>query len=158
MAAVVCAIIPLFIEGYQVSHTCALCRQVRTEYHSMGRTWRTTYRANDCTDFYATHIESKHQHVWVRAGTTVGKNLYGYVRWIADGEPPGYVIWRISPEEYIEMYRRIDDPKESKRVFKRIAELDGNSGIHDREALWLLTAWRDSGFQKPADEVVGRIK
>ena len=113
----------LFLIGHATNrrhYTCAICRLNRVDYTSVitGRV-RNSFRESSCSKWYRDNIESDHEHIWVRSSTIGLVNFYGQTVGVGDNdETPGRVIWRLSPDQQIELYKHFDDPLQAKRLLK----------------------------------------
>lgn len=129
--------------------TCAICRLNRVEYTSTltGFT-HTTSNETSCSKWYRVNVEPNHSHMWIRSSTTGFINYYGETIGIADhDERPGRVIWRLSPDQQIELYRHFDDPMQAKSLFTNLAQPESMVDRGDFSILHSLRQWTDSGFQ-----------
>lgn len=143
---VLVAIIPFFAEGYDDLWTCALCRTNRTDYVYVGHCWGTTCSESVCTQWYRDHIEAEHSHVWIHSSASALKNLYGQRVGTIDRDPIGRMLWRLSPEDQIEIYRHVGSPEDGKRLIFALVEPDSRSGDKDVALFHSLNEWQDSEY------------
>ena len=137
--------IPYLTYGYHDSWTCALCRMKRTEYVYLGRNWGTEYTETECTPWYREHVESAHDHVWVRARDTAIRNLYGHPVGGGSRDPRGGAIWSLSPADQVAVYEHFPTTSEGKQLFLTLAQR--TSGHDDYAIIRRLQAWKEAGFK-----------
>src|SRR5689334_19479960 len=100
LAKAVGAVVVLLVLGSYVPvarwrETCVVCRLTRA-HSSYGPIPITRHYENECSRWYAAHVEPRHAHVWERGTCVYETNLYGMPRSV--GCRPGhYPIWMLSP-------------------------------------------------------------
>lgn len=128
-------------------HTCAICRLERTDVTSpLGQTTRT-FRETSCSRWYAAHVEATHEHLWAANPTSQNVDALGVVRGAGDNEDrPGRVIWRLTPDEQVEIYKHFPQPLEAKRLFVSLTTPTVMRERNDFQILETLHAWSNTGF------------
>jgi len=134
--------------GYRQRHTCVVCRLERVDRN--WRYWTTTsaYRKTACSQWYAANVEPAHRHVWAPNSSHVVFDFYG--RAIGAGsndERPGRAVWRLTPDEQIEVYRRLANPLEAKAIFLSLTDPAVMKDRQDFAIVASLRAWMESGFE-----------
>ncbi len=146
---------PIYSRRY---HSCALCRLGRTDYRCLAASW-SKYEETACTTWYRQNVSPSHEHIWVSSSTEAGRNIFGTVIWIADGDPRA--LFRLSPLQQIEIYKRIGDPKESNRLFLTVGRDKGTGDRAERRQIYdaagTLRDWAESGFAETWGEIEPRI-
>lgn len=133
--------------GNRRRHTCAVCRLERIDYMSKLTGTTSTYRESTCSKWYQGNIESSHNHVWVRASTIALLNFYGQTIGIGDNESvPGRVIWRLDPDEQLELYRHFHDPIAARALFVSFTDPDMLVNRRDFAVLGSLREWIDADY------------
>ncbi len=128
-------------------HTCAICRLERTDVTSpLGQT-TSTFRETSCSQWYAVHVEPTHEHLWAANPTMQSIDSYGVARGAGDNENrPGRVIWRLTPDEQVEIYKHFPQPLEAKQLFVSLTTPTVMRERNDFQILETLHAWSDTGF------------
>lgn len=143
----------LLLSSHAVSrryYTCATCRTSRIDYTSelTSRT-HSVLTQSLCSKWYQANIESHHNHLWVRSSTVGLINYYGQTIGVSDNdEMPGRVIWKLSPDQQLELYKHFDDPLRAKTLFTGLAQPEALVDRNDFSVLNSLRQWADSGFQE----------
>ena len=128
-------------------HTCVICRLERTDVTSPFGQTTSTFRETSCSKWYAAHVEATHEHIWAANPTMQSVNAYGVVGGAGDNEArPGRVIWRLTPDEQMELYKHFSQPLQAKRLFISLTTPKVMRGRGDMAILGALQAWRDAGF------------
>ncbi len=132
---------------YRHRHTCVVCRLERTDVTSPFGGKSSVFRETACSDWYAANVEPNHEHVWSGHSAMVILNAYDQAVGAADNvERPGRAVWRLTPEEQVEIYRHFPDPLKAKDVF---VSLTSPQVMQDRRDLSIadsLGEWIDSDF------------
>jgi hypothetical protein len=147
----------------RLNHTCVLCRLGRVDATCLGLT-RSNYYENECSRWYAAHVEPSHEHVWERGTCCYESNLLGMP--LSVGCRPGhYPIRKLDPDTQLRVYQHFGDPLEAKKLFAgltdekthddRIDEFD----YEDRGHLTVraLKEWEAAGFPGTWGEYWGRF-
>ncbi len=151
VVAVVLVVVTAMLAGtpawHRHRHTCVICRMERTDLTSpLGQT-TSTFRETSCSKWYPAHVEATHDHLWAANPTMQSVNAYGEVGGAGDNEQrPGRAIWRLTPEEQVEIYEHFSQPLQAKRLFISLLSLKVMHGRGDMAILGELRAWRDAGF------------
>jgi hypothetical protein len=128
------------------------------DYRCMGASW-SKYEETECTQWYRENIAPDHEHIWVSSSSETGRNIFGTVVWIADGDPRA--LFRLSPSQQVEIYKHIGDPKASNRLFLTEGHDKGTGDREDRRQIsavaHTLRNWAESGFAESWDEIEQRI-
>ncbi|WP_339908067.1 hypothetical protein [Symmachiella dynata] len=128
-------------------HTCAVCRLERTDVTSPLGQLTSTFRETSCSRWYAKHVEATHEHLWAANPTMQSIDSYGVVRGAGDNENrPGRVIWRLTPDAQIEIYKHFPKPLEAKQLFVSLTTPTVMRERHDFQILETLREWSDTGF------------
>lgn len=136
--------------GHRRRFTCAVCRLNRVDDSSKFTGTATRFQESTCSKWYPANIESSHDHVWVRSSTIAILNYYGQTIGIGDNdEVPGRVIWRLTPEQQVSVYKRFSDPMEAKALFTSLTAPDIVTNHRDFDALASLRNWMDSASSEP---------
>ena len=99
----------------QQRHICAFCRLERIDYGSTLHDPESETIENNCSRWYLREVEKTHEHIWVANSTIQLLDLQGNV--IGAGESasrPGRMIWRLSPEEQIQIYQNSENDEQVK--------------------------------------------
>lgn len=144
-------VIGFFVPVDRLHRTCVVCRLSRVDSTCLSRT-RSSFSENECSTWYASHVEPKHGHIWERSTCRYRSNLLGMP--IRVGCRPGhYPIMLLDPAIQMRAYQHFKDPKEAKRLF--VSLTDANS-FRDRLDEWdedrghlmvrALQAWDVEGY------------
>jgi hypothetical protein len=150
------ALVGVFVAGcfVPVTHegsTCVLCRAYRrqTTYAFMPV---TSHEENQCSRWYAAHVEPRHAHVWERGTCVYESDLWGSPRSVAcsSGHFP---IWLLPPETQMAAYQHFQDPLEAKALFAGLTDArihDDRLDEHDDDKGHLIVKaieeWAAAGF------------
>ena len=129
------------------SSTCVVCRLTRLDANALGLTRATDY-GNECSRWYAAHVEPSHEHVWEPGGCVSKGSLLGRSRSVSRGFDDA-TVWALDPSTQEEFYRHFARPLEAKAIF--ISLLDGKACIEGDENRGRLTVraikeWQAAGF------------
>jgi hypothetical protein len=145
-ALVVASCIPVS----RLSHTCVACRLDRVDATCFGFA-RSTYYENECSLWYAAHVEPVHAHTWERGTCCYESNLLG--KPLSVGCRPGhYPIRLLDSSTQMRVYQHFKDRLEAKRLFESLTdEKTYNDRLEEDEDRGHLTvralqAWEAEGF------------
>lgn len=147
----VCAVLALaayLVEGYDDLWTCAICRTNRIHYVYGGYCWLTTFRESECTVWYRDHVEPEHSHVWVHARATAFKNLYGIRHGVMDRDPLGRMVWRLTPQDQIDIYSHAATPQDGVKLVLALVAHDSQTNNRDYALFEALHSWKASGYDR----------
>lgn len=137
-----------FVQGYDDLWTCAICRVNRIHHVYAGHCWFTRFTESECTSWYREHVEPEHSHVWVHARATALKNLYGIRYGAMDRDPVGRTVWRLSPQDHIDIYSHAPTPQDGVKLALALASADFHSNNQDRALFNSLQLWKTTGYDR----------
>src|SRR4051794_12609239 len=153
------ALIPAcMIPVARLGHTCVICRLDRVDATCLGVTL-PSYDENECSRWYATHVERSHRHVWERGTCCYESNLLGMPRGV--GCRPGhYPIKLLDPATQMRAYQHFKDPLGAKKLFENLTDEKTHGDqidecdYPDRGYLIVgaLEGWESAGFPGTWDE------
>ncbi|HEV3162593.1 MAG TPA: hypothetical protein VGZ22_01035 [Isosphaeraceae bacterium] len=135
----------------RLSHTCVTCRLTRVDATCFGFT-HSTYYPNECSQWYAAHVEPAHAHVWERGTCEYTSNLLGKPLFV--GCNPGhYPILLLEPSTQMRAYQHFKDPLEAKRLFESLTDektyndrLDAEDDDRGELTVRAIQEWESHGF------------
>jgi hypothetical protein len=131
--------------GTRAECTCAVCRAGRIDTTWFGRLTSVVVET-PCSEWYRANVEASHEHVWIRRRGCSKLNLFG--RAIGATSGPDHPIWRIAPEEQVEIYTHSADKLAMKRVFAEMDDWTPGTVAGERTEMIVgtLKRWKSSGF------------
>ncbi|MGD1000377.1 MAG: hypothetical protein ABSA67_06725 [Candidatus Brocadiia bacterium] len=130
--------------GSSSHYTCALCRARRTCRITFGHV-SEQIQETSCSNWYAAHVEEHHEHLWVYSGSTVRLNIFGQAISVGD-QTTRNPIWRISPEEQMEIYGHFKDLQVARKLFSHIGEQQKEPFTEAERTVDSLLSWREAGY------------
>ena len=145
---------PFIIATY---HDCAICGMKQTQWRVVGTGWFLSARnqPTSCSDWYRTHVEPQHQHVWVRRTSAGGFDLFGWQvgTWQSGRLASGQFSWLpLGPHTQKQIYQKCPHPAQARTLFLKIARFDKSTATtinHQDELFTRLNTWIESGLQGP---------
>ncbi len=118
--AVFASVVASCVTVSHLSHTCVVCRLNRVDASCFSLT-RSTYHENECSQWYPTHVEPAHTHIWERGTCVSETNLLGHP--MSVGCRPGhYPIRLLDPTTQMHVYQHFKDPLEAKKLFESLTD------------------------------------
>lgn len=150
-------VVPVTYEKF----TCVICRRFRLTTRYAGVPV-TRDRDNECSRWYAAHVEPKHAHVWERSTCVNVSNLWGMDRGV--GCRPGhYPIHLLPPDTQMRVYRHFKNPLEAKALFAKLTDaktyndrLEEDFRSKGHLTVEAIKAWEAAGFPDTWGEWWGR--
>ena len=103
-----------------LQYTCALCRFSRLDRTCLGMT-HSQYSENDCSRWYASHVEPTHSHLWQSSTCRYTTNLAR--TWYSYGCKPGeFSLFCLDRDDQLAFYEHFADPAKAKAVFLKLAD------------------------------------
>jgi len=136
--------------------TCAYCRLGKTDLRAFGVKVRSTLHENECSRWYAAHVERSHEHLWTLKTHGAAMNLFGVTRGM-----PNYgfrAINLISPDAQKRVYEKFEDPRDAKELFESLARKHANTPEGEYQwmlaflKMWAIREWERDGFPGTWDE------
>jgi hypothetical protein len=131
--------------------TCVVCRLHRSDRTCLGLT-RSTYSDNECSRWYAAHVEPQHAHTWERSTCVYESNLLG-ISMRVGCRPGRYPICLLDPSTQLGVYRHFKDPLEAKKLFEGLTDaktyndrLDEDDEDRGHLTVGAIREWESAGF------------
>ncbi len=105
--------------GSRRHFACAVCRLGRHDLTFLGLT-RSTYEANECSEYYRRNVEPTHAHRWANSGCSSLLNAWGQRIGFACGRSSP--IFRVPVGCQLAFYRHVEKPLEYKPLFLRLGD------------------------------------
>jgi hypothetical protein len=135
----------------RLGHTCIACRLTRVDYTCFGFT-RPAYYENECSQWYPSHVEAVHAHVWERGTCRYTCNLLGM--------PVSFGCWvvqtpfqTLDPSTQMQVYQHFKDPLEAKKLFESLSyektrdvRLDAQDEDRRHFTMRAIYQWEAKGF------------
>ncbi len=135
----------------RLSHTCVICRLGRVDSDYLGST-HSRYFENECSRWYAAHVEPVHEHIWEPGTCRSTSNLLGQP--LSVGCRVGhYPIWLLPPSTQMRVYQHFQEPREAKKLFASLTDektyqdrIDEDDEDRGHLMVDALRAWDEAGF------------
>jgi hypothetical protein len=113
-------VLGMFVPVTRLRQTCVVCRLTRLD-STYGPIPRSRFYENDCSRWYAAHIEPRHPHVWERGTCVYETDLYGFPRSV--GCSPGqFPIHMLSSDTQMRVYQHFKNPLDAKILFTNLTD------------------------------------
>jgi hypothetical protein len=105
--------------GVARGYLCCVCRMQRGDRPLFGRD-RLFYAASDFSDWYFSHIEPEHEHIWEADANVAECNLFGLCIDGKTGSHRKIPITLLSPSQHQRFLEHVTDVRALKQLFREI--------------------------------------